>query len=92
MVGLLYRHAYLLEPMLSIDEGDGPMKTMPSSANRLAKFAFSLRKPYLWMEFLNKADENELKTGVILPWMYCLHGSLDITIKEVSNLPVHHSV
>ena len=69
---------YLLEPILSIDEGDGPMKTMPSSANRLAKFAFSLRKPYLWMEFINKADENELKTGVILPWMYCLRGSLDI--------------
>ena len=78
VVRMLDCHTHLLEPMLSIDEGDGPMKTMPSSANRLAKFAFSLRKPYLLMEFINKADENELKTGVILPWMYCLRGSLDI--------------
>ena len=37
---------HLLEPILIMALAGGPMKTMPSAANRSANHAFSLRKPY----------------------------------------------
>jgi hypothetical protein len=37
----------LLEPMLTIALGGGPIKTMPSSASLSANLAFSLKNPYL---------------------------------------------
>lgn len=42
-----WAEVHLLEPMLTIADAGGPMKTMPSSASRSENLAFSLRKPYL---------------------------------------------
>ena len=39
--------SYLLDPILTIALEGGPIKTMPSSANRSANLAFSLKNPYL---------------------------------------------
>ena len=41
------RQSYLLDPILTIALGGGPIKTMPSSASSSANLAFSLKNPYL---------------------------------------------
>ena len=61
--GKMRRACHLLDPILMMALAGGPMNVIPPLANCSAKFAFSLRKPYLkWNHWYSRNDNKSMNS------------------------------